>query len=211
MILIAGGGNINDICRYGVYLLELVIHQNPNATIIVAPQSYYFQETKFPSIFKGFRGQAYLFCREKYSYSHLNKMKFPDNVEVKLSHDTAFYLSKNDFPEGKPSHDLLCFRTDKESVMDEETKKVVMAMAENPLEGDICIKAKSFEEFTSTIADSKKVFTDRLHVGILSAILGKTVFLFPSSYWKNKGVYEHTLSEYDNVTFIELPLSRRNL
>ena len=121
-IILIGGGNINDFWFHGIRLLKLLINQNRDSTIIVAPQSYYFRTTNFPSILKKFKGEAYLFCREKYSYKLLSKMKLPINVKVILSHDTSFYLSKEDFPKGSPKHDLLCFRQDKESIITEKVK-----------------------------------------------------------------------------------------
>jgi len=205
IILIGGGGNINDFWFHGIRLLKLLINQNRDSTIIVAPQSYYFRITNFPSIFKEFEGEAYLFCREKYSYKLLSKMKLPTNVKVILSHDTAFYLSREDFPKGSPKHDLLCFRQDKESIITEKVKNVVRKIAENPLELDVATKAKNFNEFVSAITNSKNVYTDRLHVAILAAILKKQVFLFPNKYWKNKGVFEYSLKKYKNVTFIMHP------
>lgn len=205
IILIGGGANINDFWPRGIRLLRLLINQNKNSTIIIAPQSYYFRTTDFPSIFNEFEGEAYLFCREKYSYKLLSKMKLPKNVKVVLSHDTAFYLSKEDFPKGSPKHDLLCFRQDKESIITEKVKNAVRKIAENPLELDVATKAKNFNEFVSTITNSKNVYTDRLHVAILAAILKKQVVLFPNKYWKNKGVLEYSLKKYKNVTFIMHP------
>lgn len=203
IILIEGGANINDLWGHGIRLLRLLIYHNPHASIIVAPQSYYFKTTNFPSIFKRFKGEAYLFSREKYSYSFLSKMKLPNNIKIKLSHDTVFCLSKDDFQKGKPSYDLLCFRGDEESIINEEVKRVVRKIAENPLEIDASKEAKNLDEFVSIITNSKKVYTDRLHVAILAAISEKRVFLFPNNYWKTKGVYEYSLSRHKNVTFID--------
>jgi len=39
------------------------------------------------------------------------------------------------------------------------------------------------------------VRTDRLHVGILSALLGKEVHLYDNLYGKNRAVYEHSMRE----------------
>lgn len=44
------------------------------------------------------------------------------------------------------------------------------------------------------IAPYRSVRTDRLHICILSAMMGKHVDFFPNSYWKNQAVYEHSLS-----------------
>jgi exopolysaccharide biosynthesis predicted pyruvyltransferase EpsI len=47
-----------------------------------------------------------------------------------------------------------------------------------------------------------RVRTDRLHVAILSAMLGKAVEMFDNSYGKNRSVYEYSLAgRFPNVTF----------
>jgi len=60
-----------------------------------------------------------------------------------------------------------------------------------------------FRVFVNLIEGSRMVFTDRLHVAILAVILGKDTILYPNSYYKNKGVYEFSLSKYPNLKFVE--------
>lgn len=49
-----------------------------------------------------------------------------------------------------------------------------------------------------------KVYTTRLHVAILSILLGKEVTFFDNSYGKNSGFYETWLQDCDSVKFIRL-------
>ena len=57
---------------------------------------------------------------------------------------------------------------------------------------------------TRLIDRFKTVRTNRLHVGILSALLGKKVELYDNSYGKVRAVYEHSLrSRFDNITWCE--------
>lgn len=58
------------------------------------------------------------------------------------------------------------------------------------------------ELFISAIDSFDVVFTDRLHVGIISALLGKQVYLIDNSYKKISGVYYNSLSNYKNVELI---------
>ena len=54
------------------------------------------------------------------------------------------------------------------------------------------------------ISKYKVVNTNRLHGGIASSLLQKTVNLYPNSYWKNKAVYEYSLKDkYPKTKFIE--------
>ena len=117
VVLIHGGANLNDLWGHGIRLLKNVIQHNPHSVIIVGPQTYWFRGTRFPELFSNKRQGFYLFCRERYSYNLLNSMTLPKNVHIYLSHDTALYLSKNDFHPQAGVYDLICLRRDKESVI----------------------------------------------------------------------------------------------
>jgi exopolysaccharide biosynthesis predicted pyruvyltransferase EpsI len=47
------------------------------------------------------------------------------------------------------------------------------------------------------------VRTDRLHLAIGAAILGKKVELYPNDYYKNRAVYDFSLKALPNVRFVE--------
>lgn len=57
-------------------------------------------------------------------------------------------------------------------------------------EGFIAVSAACLLRF---IARYERVKTDRLHVGIGAALLGKDVALGPNRYFKNRAVFEHSL------------------
>ena len=61
----------------------------------------------------------------------------------------------------------------------------------------------SFEYFCSLIADSSIVITNRLHVGILGALLGKPTYLREGSYHKIRGIHEYSLSRMSHVRIVE--------
>ncbi len=56
--------------------------------------------------------------------------------------------------------------------------------------------------YLDTICRAKEVHTDRLHVMIVSAMLGKKVFAYPTLYGKLENVYEQSLKNWANVEFI---------
>lgn len=51
------------------------------------------------------------------------------------------------------------------------------------------------------ISSYKEVYTTRLHVAILSALLGKTFHIFDNSYGKNRAFYDTWLKGIDNAIF----------
>lgn len=57
--------------------------------------------------------------------------------------------------------------------------------------------------FVQTIARFKRVVTDRLHVCIAAAILGKDVNFHPNNYYKNEEVFKYSLmGKYSNVEWM---------
>lgn len=131
-----------------------------------------------------------------------------------ISHDTALYLSKGNYNSEDGSYDLICTRKDKESVVDWNIDALGQRRNTALKNGDKKTRRILVEEmeyvphfkiWVNLVAGAHKVFTDRLHVGILSAILGKDTFLYPNFYHKNKGVYEYSLHKFPNVRFINSP------
>jgi exopolysaccharide biosynthesis predicted pyruvyltransferase EpsI len=57
-------------------------------------------------------------------------------------------------------------------------------------------------QYLRTICSAKQVHTDRLHVMIVSAMLGKKVFAYKTLYDKLENVYEHSLKGWADVTFV---------
>lgn len=53
------------------------------------------------------------------------------------------------------------------------------------------------------VSQYKKVYTTRLHVAILSLLLGKNIVFFDNSYGKNSSFFDTWLTGVDNITFIK--------
>jgi exopolysaccharide biosynthesis predicted pyruvyltransferase EpsI len=58
-------------------------------------------------------------------------------------------------------------------------------------------------QYLQTICGAKEVHTDRLHVMIVAAMLGKKVFAYKTLYGKLENVYEHSLKGWADVTFVD--------
>ena len=54
-----------------------------------------------------------------------------------------------------------------------------------------------------TVSDYREIHTDRAHVAICAAMLGKETHVYPNNYHKVRGIYEFSLREKPNVTFHE--------
>jgi len=62
----------------------------------------------------------------------------------------------------------------------------------------------SFDVFVQTVRAARTVHTDRLHAMLLAVMLGKKVFAYPTSHSKLEGVYEYSLKEWADVTFVAM-------
>jgi hypothetical protein len=56
--------------------------------------------------------------------------------------------------------------------------------------------------FLGFINDFEVVNTNRLHVAIGVALLGKHVKFYPNSYFKYRAVYEYSMQKFNNVEFM---------
>ncbi|MBD3207680.1 hypothetical protein GF319_15230 [Candidatus Bathyarchaeota archaeon] len=206
MIMFEGGGYMNHIW-YGPVLFHQIASRT-DLPVVVAPQSYLFKKANLEKIF-GVNDNITLFCRESYSQKHLKDLSISKNVDIKLSHDTALYLKKKDLEEYfepiEEDYELISFRKDRESVVSKEIKKKVINRCENPLVKDVST-LKKFEDFISLVENAREVYTDRLHVAILSKIFSKKCRLYPNRYHKNFGVWEYSLKphvRYENLSIRE--------
>lgn len=205
LIIIRGGGHINDIWQPGLRFLLDVIKRSKE--VVVAPQSYWFRQSVLGDKLREVKIPVTLFAREKYSYEFLRGSLLPENIEVGLAPDSSFYLSREDLEKyflNTLKHDvLLCFRKDIESRIPLHIKRELENKNTNSLMEDVPMTG-SFEEYISKIESTKIVYTDRLHTAILGHIFGKKIWFYSNAYWKNKGVYEYNLSKFRNVKFIEV-------
>lgn len=201
LILFEGGGYMSDIW-YGPTLLRQVMRRT-SVPVAVGPQSFLFTRTRFNQYFEDGR-TVDLFCREEYSLEHLRKKGLPENVSIHLSPELALYLTQEDLAdyieERIDGYTLIAFRKDKESAIGQTAKNEIIQMVSDPLIADISME-KTLKDFISTVYNAETVYTDRLHVAILSKILGKKVTLFGNKYYKNRGVWEYSLR--NSVEYIE--------
>ncbi|NVM05199.1 MAG: polysaccharide pyruvyl transferase family protein [Candidatus Helarchaeota archaeon] len=203
LVILRGGGYLNDIWYGVLFLLELLKNSR---NVVVAPQSCWFRSMMLGEQLKGIKIPLTIFTREKYSYEYLRGANLPKKVKVELAPDSALYLNTSDlieFTNPYPQKPLFCFRKDLESkISPTELETLIKKYPEAQIE-DIAING-TFNNFMSRIWSASIIYTDRLHVAIAGLILGKKVVLYSNSYWKNKGVYEYNLKKYDNIKFIDI-------
>lgn len=188
VLFIDGGGNFVDY--YSDVKNFLIKKADLYTNIVILPHTIFGEDQV--KVLNNIRKNLTVFCREKISASFLETNLTHGNLY--LWHDCAFYNSLTQSPEEGVGI-LQAFRVDKESI-----RKVPESNIDLSYDG---YAQKPLDDFFGLIKEYKEVNTDRLHVAIGATLLGKQVKLFPNSYYKNKAVFEYSLKNYPNITFIE--------
>lgn len=114
-------------------------------------------------------------------------------------HDMAFFYTPNRFP--KPTRKWgLFLRDDPESPQD-------LQIPEGYGNFDISQAGRAktpIHRFMKTLAKYERIYTNRLHVSIGGALLGREVFLSSNDYFKIRAIFNASLADYfPNVHFSE--------
>ncbi len=199
-VYIQGGGNFNDVWGSGIRCYRTVARYF-DCPIVIGPQSCYFPRSNPSAIFEEVDNQTHLFCRERYSAEIMRTAgRGFDHVSIQLAPDTALSLSRADLPVStvEPEYSLVAMRSDTESASPTlQTDIPAPVFVTDP-----SVSAGSFEDFIATVARASHIFTDRLHVAILASILEIPVTWYGVRYHKSRGVYEYSLRDSDDITFV---------
>lgn len=201
VVLYGGGGQLVPPYRDGLILLQRCV--SAGKSVILLPHTVAGYEADLRAL----AGGLHILCRERASFEGLIHGGFPPE-RLGLGHDMALSIPTGFFAQKVPptgSGTAFCFRTDAESARSE---------ARPPTNRDISLSWNGdlwhSESFTESVCRSlaeyllqfENVETDRLHVAILSAMLGRRTYLWNNSYYKNHAVYEYSLRDrYPNVVF----------
>lgn len=115
--------------------------------------------------------------------------------ESRFCHDMAFFLSPGQVTVSKKIGNL--FREDVEACT---PGKIPVGNIDISNAGN---HRSSISEFFCFIGQYEEINTDRLHVAIAAALLGRKVNLFSNNYGKIKAVYEASMAkDYPSVTYM---------
>ena len=129
------------------------------------------------------RTKALVFARERASYEQIRGVCHAD-----IGHDCAFFFDFRPY-QSRGSGRLVAYRTDGES-----NRKDLPA--ENH---DISVACFGLDHWLWTIARHDTVATDRAHVMIAAALLGKHVEYHGTNYHKVTAIAEYSLSDFPVV------------
>ncbi|MBI2692533.1 MAG: polysaccharide pyruvyl transferase family protein [Solirubrobacterales bacterium] len=179
LAVISGGGAWSR--RYNEMMPEaLAIAELRFERVIVLPSSFEVAEDRVRAALE--RTSATVFARERESFEQIREL-----CQARLAHDCAFFadFSRYDAPgEGE----LNAFRVDGERL------GIRAIPADNV---DISDEAESLDDWLRTIERHAVINTDRAHVMIAAAMLGKAVRYAPGSYFKVEALAEFALGDFD--------------
>jgi len=199
-IIYGGGGNLVEYYQHCKNFLEINKEDNE---IIILPHTINGHE----DFIKSFGPNITIFCRDYNSYNYLKKIN--QKIQVFVSDDLAFFIQKSPLiiprKYSYPNTDrtLNCFRTDCEKKSTNYPKNNIdLSMVDpynlNPVDKKDTIAINKLLNYLTEFTD---VHTDRLHIAIMATFLGRKVFLYHNSYWKNKAVYDCSLKKFPNIQF----------
>lgn len=123
--------------------------------------------------------KAIVFAREQTSYEQIRHL-----CHCEIAHDCAFFFDFRPYQRSGQGV-LTAYRTDRES-----------ALSQRPGDNnDISLTGESLDEWLWTIARHAVIRTDRAHVMIAGALLGKRVEYWVNSYHKVQAIAEYALKE----------------
>jgi exopolysaccharide biosynthesis predicted pyruvyltransferase EpsI len=197
-VFIAGGGNLIE----GLYssVSDFVVKRCVGRRLFFFPSSV----KGFGAWLDGVSPRARMICREPVSFAHVAEHFSAGSV--RLGHDAAFALAgtlRAAFANKivrHPSARARFFRTDAERFRDLPSDGDLMARTGGSWV-DLAAAERAVIDAATTLLEFSRVYTDRLHCGILAAILDRYVILVPNAYYKNAAVFDHSLSRFANVRF----------
>lgn len=205
-VCINGGGFLGSLWKLEDDMVnDIVLKFNENR-IVIFPQTLYFtndaDRQKFVKIYSTHK-DLHLFLREKNSYELAKSILNGTECKIYLVPDMVLSLSTEDINPQRKNTVLLCLRTDKESVLNEDTKKAIdnfvvdlnadiKCITTNPPNRMILFSEREnvVREILMEIKSSKLLIADRLHAMIFAYITGTPCYVLDNLSRKVSGVYE---------------------
>lgn len=206
VVCINGGGFLGSLWKLEDNMVNEIIVKFKRNRIVIFPQTIYFtndyDRNKFVDVYSSHK-DLHLFLREKNSYE-LAKSILNDTVcKIYLAPDMVLTLNTKDIMTQRANTILLCMRSDKESVLHEDTLKAIdnLATAFNADTKRITTntpgrkilfseREMALRELLKEIKSSKLLIADRLHAMIFAYITGTPCYVFDNLSHKVSGVYE---------------------
>jgi len=211
-VFLGGGGNLIDVYRGMRQSIEAC--RSKAARIVLLPHTIRGNA----GLLKSLDDRVTIWCRDKRSLEHVGSLN-PD-LDCRLGHDMAFHCDVAEYLNDPACNEyglpqlraglqrvgvnldrlsrlavVRFMRTDKESLFSRIASDLDVSRAFGGV-ADVEASKLAAWSFLKTISVSNRVITDRLHVAIACALLGKNCELLDNAYNKNREVYAHSLHRF---------------
>lgn len=226
VVLIAGGGCLVPEWESTPNFLKKINNLNVELKLIILPHSI----REVDSIISNLPKDTTIFCREEYSYNYI--LEKSNAKKVYLENDIAFYADINSiknetnffspsltykniirknfilfhFLKSRFQKTIFAMRTDKEVSRSVNIKRTLVndfSLVASFGAGLYSESLYTSNNFLKLINLYDEIHTDRLHIAIGACLLGKKVVVYNNGYYKCKGVYEQSMKNLPNVSFVE--------
>ena len=191
IIYLNGGGGFNTWWNWTPKLLNRLVKQYPENTIIVGPSTVALQRWYLDK-WLPVSDRVIFYARERTTFNFLEEHY---NLNLHLDQDTALHLNYGDAEfkqvvEGyrREVHTLLGLREDPES-----TDYIPESI--NMEDYDVVVDPCQEKNWAQLHLHASRILTNRCHSAILGAILGKDTTMFKGNYHKNRSIYEYSLKK----------------
>jgi exopolysaccharide biosynthesis predicted pyruvyltransferase EpsI len=226
VVCYGGGGNLVE--AYGDARGFLARHHAAAHRLVVLPHTVSGHE----DLLRSFGPNVTLICRDRVSYAHCRRAA--PRADILVADDLALWVDASrllgwrslaarladrrthrllarveaDWLAAKgASRELASWRGDVEASRDRDVLPAndIPVLFSVPFDRGLAALQISARFLLRAIDRFETIRTDRLHVAIAGAVLGKAVVLYPGSYFKNRAVYDFSLRPYPNVKFADWP------
>lgn len=226
VLIIAGGGTIVPEWKFTSEFIKKVKSNNSNIQMIILPQSIRGVDELISTLPEN----TTIFCREKYSYdyckekSNVKKIFLDDDIALfcdiqKILSEEVIYIPKFNIKNmirfvlfyyhyfrSKIFKKVYAMRIDKEANHNISKKRTItndFSLIASFGAGNERESLYSAKKLLQLVNFYEELHTDRLHVAISSYLLSKKLYIYNNGYYKCKGVYEKSLYNGKNITFVE--------
>jgi exopolysaccharide biosynthesis predicted pyruvyltransferase EpsI len=193
LLFYGGGGNFIGTysnCR------DFLTKNKDDNEIVILPHTVKDEDLLMPRLGENIT----ILCRERKSYEYVHRLR--ETGTTLLTHDMAFHASVQNTPRSKGV--LNAFRTDMEStdiILPPDNIDISIVLSKWDWTKETINEVGA--NFLNTIGEFETINTNRLHVAIAGMLCGCQVNFYRNSYWKNKEVYDFSMTNESSVTWME--------
>ena len=192
VLLVYGCG---AFCRSSHTMIRVVQRIARNfQRVVILPASFDIECGAVRRFVRSWDSRYTVFCRELVSFDALKSLGIRSRG-LMLGHDLAFHADLSEWAARPHAGRGGVFRQDKEATFGRLPDGMECQDASHGTH-------REPEKLLDFIARFDEIYTDRCHGAISAALMGRRVFFYRNNYFKNQAIYEHSLTQFPNVTFV---------